>query len=130
MGRRFLLGLVLAAALAAPGTAHAAIPLTPCPDTTNGLQCGTVAVPLDRTGVVPGTIGLHVEVLPATGLPRGTMFLIAGGPGQGSAHVYGLGSTDTAEFMRAMLPGYTLVAFDNRGTGDSGGGGVFAATVR
>ena len=120
MGRRLLLGLVLAAALAAPGTAHAAIPLTPCPDTTNGLQCGTVNVPLDRTGVVPGTIGLHVEVLPATGLPRGTMFLIAGGPGQGSAHVYGLGSTDTAEFMRAMLPGYTLVAFDNRGTGDSG----------
>ena len=120
MGRRLLLGLVLAVALAAPGTAHAAIPLTSCPDTTNGLQCGTVNVPLDRTGVVPGTIGLHVEVLPAAGLPRGTMFLIAGGPGQGSAHVYGLGSTDTAEFMRAMLPGYTLEAFDNRGTGDSG----------
>ncbi|MDX6401727.1 MAG: hypothetical protein QOF27_2333, partial [Gaiellaceae bacterium] len=107
-------------ALVAPGTAHAAITLTPCPDTTNGLQCGTVDVPLDRTGVVPGTIALHVEVLPATGLPRGTMFLVAGGPGQGSAHVYGLGSPDSAEFMRAMMPGYTLVAFDNRGTGDSG----------
>ena len=49
-----------------------------------------------------------------------TLFLIAGGPGQGSAKAYDLGSKDNADFMRAMLPGYTLVAFDNRGTGSSG----------
>jgi len=77
-------------------------------------------VPLDRTGVMPGTISLHVEVLPATGIPRGVMFLIAGGPGQGSGKAFNLGSSDSADFMRAMLPGYTLVAFDNRGTGASG----------
>lgn len=77
-------------------------------------------VPLDRTGVVAGSISLHVEVLPASGVPRGTLFLIAGGPGQGSARSYGLSSADSAAFMQAMLPGYTLVAFDNRGTGDSG----------
>jgi pimeloyl-ACP methyl ester carboxylesterase len=120
VGRRLLLGLVLVAVLALPGQAHAAIPLTPCPGATDGLQCGTVVVPLDRTGAVPGTIPLHVEVLPASGVPRGTMFLIAGGPGQGSARSYGLSNSDSAEFMQAMLPGYTLVAFDNRGTGDSG----------
>lgn len=120
VGRRFLLGLAAAVVLAAPGQARAAIPLTPCPGKTDGVQCGTVNVPLDRTGATAGTIGLHIEVLPPSGLPRGTMFLVAGGPGQGSAHAYNLGDKDSAEFMQAMLPGYTLVAFDNRGTGDSG----------
>jgi len=120
VGRRFLLGLALAVALAAPGQARAAVSLTPCPEATNGLQCGTVDVPLDRSGGTPGTISLHVEVLPASGLPRGTMFLIAGGPGQGSAGAYGLGSASSAGDMQNMFPGYTLVAFDNRGTGKSG----------
>jgi pimeloyl-ACP methyl ester carboxylesterase len=120
VGRRLLLGLVLVAGLALPGQAHAAIPLSPCPGATDGLQCGTVVVPLDRTGVVAGSVSLHVEVLPAGGVPRGTMFLVAGGPGQGSARSYALSNADSADFMQAMLPGYTLVAFDNRGTGDSG----------
>ena len=106
--------------LVAPGRASAAIGLSPCPDATTGVQCGTVDVPLDRSGGMPGTIPLHVEVLPATGLPRGTIFLIAGGPGQGSAGAYGLGSANGATDMQSMFPGYTLVAFDNRGTGKSG----------
>jgi pimeloyl-ACP methyl ester carboxylesterase len=118
VGRSFLLGLAAAVVLVLPGKAHAAIALTPCPGATNGLQCGTVEVPLDRSGAVPGTISLHVEVLPASGVPRGTMFLIAGGPGQGSAGAYSL-STSGAD-MQNMFPGYTLVAFDNRGTGKSG----------
>jgi pimeloyl-ACP methyl ester carboxylesterase len=118
LGRRFLLGLLLAALLVVPSQARAAAPFTQCQP--NGLQCGTVDVPLDRSGRVGGTISLHVEVLPAQGNVRGVMFLVAGGPGQGSASSFNLGSADSAEFMRAMLPGYTLVAFDNRGTGDSG----------
>jgi pimeloyl-ACP methyl ester carboxylesterase len=69
---------------------------------------------------MPGTLSLHVEVLPAEGSARGVMFLVAGGPGQGSANAYDLGSRENAAFMRAMLPGYSLVAFDNRGTGRSG----------
>ena len=120
VGRRFFLGLAVALALVAPGQARAAISLSPCPQTTDGVQCGTVDVPLDRAGAVPGTIPLHVEVLPASGVPRGTMFLIAGGPGQGSAGAYSLGSTTAATDMQTMFPGYTLVAFDNRGTGKSG----------
>jgi pimeloyl-ACP methyl ester carboxylesterase len=111
---------VLAVMLVAPGRASAAIGLSPCPDATTGVQCGTVDVPLDRSGRMPGTIPLHVEVLPATGLSRGTIFLIAGGPGQGSAGAYGLGSANGATDMQSMFPGYTLVAFDNRGTGKSG----------
>jgi pimeloyl-ACP methyl ester carboxylesterase len=92
---------------------------TPCGRPT-GVLCATVTVPIDRTGVFPGTIGLHVEELPAAGTPRGVVFLIAGGPGQGSAHVYGLGDPSAVALYRYLFPGYTLVAYDDRGTGDSG----------
>ncbi len=77
-------------------------------------------VPLDRTGAVPGTISLHVEVAPAVGTRRGVMFLLAGGPGQGSARVFDLGSDTSVSLFRFLFPGYTLVAYDDRGTGSSG----------
>ncbi|CAN5213979.1 hypothetical protein BH18ACT12_BH18ACT12_22350 [soil metagenome] len=118
MGRRLFLGLLFAAVLVLPGRANAAAPFTQCQP--NGLRCGMVDVSLDRTGGVPGTLSLNVEVLPAQGSSRGVMLLIAGGPGQGSAGAFNLGDADSAEFMRAMMPGYTLAAFDNRGTGKSG----------
>lgn len=118
MGRRFLLALAVAAVLVVPGRAEGAIPLAPCK--TGGVECGTVDVPLDRGGRMTGTISLHVEILPADGLARGVMFLIAGGPGQGSAGSFNLGPGFTRDLVRFMFPGYTLVAFDNRGTGVSG----------
>ena len=116
---RFVLVVSVLAVLALPGQARAAVPLTPCGKRVAALECGTVTVPLDRTGGTPGTIGLHVEVLPAA-FPRGIMFLLAGGPGQGSATVFDLGTADEADFFRFLFPSYTLVAFDNRGTGQSG----------
>lgn len=59
-------------------------------------------------------------MLPAEGVPRGAIFLLAGGPGQGSAHVFGLGTPASAALFRFLFPGYTLVAYDDRGTGSSG----------
>jgi pimeloyl-ACP methyl ester carboxylesterase len=88
--------------------------------TAAGLECSQVVVPLDRTGVVPGTISLHVEQLPTEGIVRGTIFLIAGGPGQGSAHVFGLGNPSADQLYRYLFPGYNIVAYDDRGTGQSG----------
>jgi pimeloyl-ACP methyl ester carboxylesterase len=82
--------------------------------------CSTVNVPLDRTGAVPGTIPLHVETIPAHGSPRGVVFLIAGGPGQGSAHTFDLGDPEERTYFQFLFPGYTLVAYDDRGTGASG----------
>src|SRR2546430_16474141 len=91
---------------------------TPCGRPT-GVLCATVTVPLDRTGVFPGSVALHVEELPATGTPRGVIFLIAGGPGQGSAHGYGLGDETAVSPYRFLFPGSTLVAYYVRGTPDS-----------
>jgi pimeloyl-ACP methyl ester carboxylesterase len=120
VGRRLLLPLVVAAFFCTASGAHAAASLTPC-GKTRGLLCGTVVVPLDRSGSVAGTIPLHVEELPsASRSPRGVMFLVAGGPGQGSAKSFDLGSASVAQQFQAIFPDYTLVAFDNRGTGASG----------
>jgi len=110
---------VVLGAVAAPGSAQARAGAT-CTGTTPGLVCSDVVVPLDRSGVVPGSITLHVESLPPNGPSRGAVFLIAGGPGQGSAHVFDLGSPDSANLFRFLFPGYTLVAYDDRGTGASG----------
>ena len=109
------LALVVALALVAgAGSAQAAG--TAC---ARGVVCSIVDVPLDRTGAVPGTIALHVEELPPLGASRGAIFLIAGGPGQGSAHTFDLGGAQS-QFFRALFPDYTLVAYDDRGTGASG----------
>ena len=89
----------------------------PC-EGSSAVFCGDVEVPVDRGGGVPGRISLHVEKLPATGADRGVMFLLAGGPGQGATRVFDL--RNDAERWRSLFPGYTLVAFDPRGTGKSG----------
>ena len=102
-----------------PATRRLEVSATPC-GKTPGLLCSDVVVPLDRSGLTPGTVALHVETLPALGTQRGVMFLVAGGPGQGSARVFGLSDPSIADNYRFLFPGYTLVAFDNRGTGASG----------
>ena len=110
--------LAVLALFAGAGEARAAVPLTPCQGKA-GVQCGTVTVPLDRTGLSAGTIGIHFEVLPAQGTARGVMFLIAGGPGQGSAESFDLAPGFNRQLMQLLFPNYTLVSVDNRGTGKS-----------
>jgi len=111
---------VLAALIAfVPAVARAAAPSGEACGDTPGLRCLAVTVPLDRSGRVPGRVLLHVEVLPAQPA-RGALFLVAGGPGQGSADVFELGTPDYADELRELMPGYTLVAVDSRGTGRSG----------
>jgi pimeloyl-ACP methyl ester carboxylesterase len=117
--RGLLVVAALAGTLLAPGHAAAVrAAFAPCSARSGALECATVNVPLDRSGATPGTVSLHVERLPAGGTPRGVMFLIAGGPGQASALAFDLASSG-AQF-RDQFPGYTLVAFDPRGTGRSG----------
>lgn len=107
--------LVLCAAVAAPG-ASAQGPFSPC--ALNGLECATIAVPLDYSGATPGELSLHVEELPAAGTPRGVMLLLAGGPGQASAETFDL--AHEGAYWQSLFPGYTLATYDDRGTGQSG----------
>jgi pimeloyl-ACP methyl ester carboxylesterase len=109
--------LALGAVAFTPGVARAAgIPLHAC-TTGKPVMCGSVTVPLDYSGATPGFIKLAVQELPAKGAVRGTMFMIAGGPGQGSIEAYGLDSQGS--FFQQAFPGYNLVTFDDRGTGIS-----------
>ncbi len=78
--------------------------------------CTTVTVPLDRSGAVPGTIGLRVERLQAGVAPSSSAVLaLAGGPGQAADPLAGL-------LAAAIAPGLhsrDLIVYDQRGTGRS-----------
>ena len=80
-GRSVFLALAVAASLTLPAGAQAAIDFRSC----NGIGCGRLVVPLDRSGAVPGRVSLYVERRPARRRPRrGVTLLLAGGPGQPS----------------------------------------------
>jgi pimeloyl-ACP methyl ester carboxylesterase len=113
--RLALVPVLLAAVVAAPG-AGAASGFDAC--SPNGLQCATLSVPLDHSGATAGQVPLYVEELPATGTPRGVMLMLAGGPGQASAETFDLAKRGA--YWQSYFPGYTLVAYDDRGTGKSG----------
>jgi pimeloyl-ACP methyl ester carboxylesterase len=116
MVRRVLLALTASVAATVLGTAPAsAFDTHPCPKAT-AFRCGTVTVPLDRTGNVPGTVKLAVAVEAPRKGAGGFLLALSGGPGQPSIPF--------AESFRASLaPALAhrrLVLLDQRGTGDSG----------
>lgn len=119
LGARALLTATATALLGAlaitPGAA--AIALRPCPEQP-GFGCGTLRVPLDRTGVVPGTIGLRVAVQdgPAARRRPGLLVALTGGPGQAGRFAAGQFEQTLAPLLRDRR----LVVLDQRGTGASG----------
>jgi len=108
-----------APAAAAEGQGGSGVALRRCApgDARDRTRCGTVTVPLDRGGSVPGTVRLRVRVVPpASGSADGTVIALAGGPGQAA--------TPLAPTIAAMLGPAArtrrVVTFDQRGTGRSG----------
>ena len=95
--------------------------MTPCVGKSNAyVLCGRVVVPLDPTGKVAGTVTLHVEELPNSPAGNRTskvMVLLAGGPGQAATAAFEL--RHYGDVWRHLFPGYTIVAYDDRGTGRS-----------
>src|SRR5436190_4273986 len=107
------IGLVLAAA-----PASAAIKPAECTtifDLTGAL-CGTITVPLDRGGAVPGRVKLFMELdRVAGGAQRSTIAVFPGGPGRAI-------TTEGRRFAhdrRKARKGHYLLLFDQRGTGRS-----------
>jgi pimeloyl-ACP methyl ester carboxylesterase len=109
-----LLATVFAAHLLLAGDAAARTAFAPC-RAGSPVLCGTVTAPLDPSHRQPGSVRLHVEVFP--GASAKTLFLVAGGPGQASTRAFDL--RHSRAWLQARFPGYTLVAFDDRGTGRS-----------
>src|SRR5439155_7123662 len=68
--RRLLLPVLSCSALLAPVAAHAdSIAYSPCPSRA-GFECGTLTVPLDPSGAVPGTVDLAVTRAVAASNPQ------------------------------------------------------------
>ena len=107
--------LVAGVFLVVASSADAAIPFAPCPQTP-ALQCGSLDVPLDRSGSVPGAIRIAAmrRVTPTN--PTATAVVaLAGGPGQAATPL----TLDFATVMAPALGTRDLLVFDQRGTGAS-----------
>ncbi len=87
-----------------------------CP---KGLTCGTVTVPVDHAAPPGGpSLTLTYARAPATGTRRGTMLVLAGGPGSAAISFYTKpGHEHDLDGLRKTQD---LVIVDTRGTGRSG----------
>lgn len=109
-----LAALSFFATILAPTSASAAT-WSPCVYALIPIDCATYDLPADRTGAFPGTTKVRAMRQSAPEGPRmGTIFVLAGGPGQGSAAMMDL--------MASLFGGanrYDVVAIDQRGSGES-----------
>jgi pimeloyl-ACP methyl ester carboxylesterase len=100
-------------ASASPGpTAH--ITWSPCPHTT-GYRCGTLPVPLDYQHPSRGTLRLAVIERPVAH-SKGVVIFNPGGPGESGVLILPLLALSVPTAVRDE---FTLVSFDERGTGSS-----------
>src|SRR3954452_7641476 len=115
--RRLLTPVLSCVALLAPAGARAdGITYAPC-QSRAGFECGTLNVPLDYTGGVPGTVTLAATRAVASSNPAHSAILgLAGGPGQPALPL----AEEFAASMSAGLTNRDLLVFDQRGTGASG----------
>jgi pimeloyl-ACP methyl ester carboxylesterase len=98
-----------------PGARPARPALTgahPCPGLP-GFTCSYLAVPLDRSGKVPGTLRLQVAAGDNVHARLGTLLFLTGGPGQPGVPNVRPVDHELTPAIRA----YRLVMIDQRGTG-------------
>jgi pimeloyl-ACP methyl ester carboxylesterase len=105
--------------LAAPPPPQAAASVRPVSCDTSfdvrGAQCGTISVPLDRSGKVPGKTSLFVERIAAAKQSKSTIVFFPGGPGAATS-IYG---SDILAALGKAMEDHDLLLFDQRGTGRS-----------
>jgi pimeloyl-ACP methyl ester carboxylesterase len=114
MAARLVLAAAVLALLVASPARAASLDWRSCSDGF-GADCARLAVPLDRSGTLPGTISLRVARMPGPA-SRPTLVYLSGGPGGG-----GLDELESVLWtLSGLTGGYRVVAFDQRGTGRSG----------
>ena len=100
----------------------AALDFTPCADAASqpgaarpGLQgslCAVRTVPAIYDGASPERLSLFVRKFAAVGASRGSVWAIAGGPGESGASLYPF-----VDVLRRSFPGFDILVPDHRGTG-------------
>src|SRR5688572_20999557 len=107
--------LALLATLAVAAPADAKRRWRPCPE-ADGPRCTTVRVPLDRAGAMKGHVDLHVARVAFARRSDSFLMYLSGGPG--GAGVYEM--IDVLFELPRLTREYTVIGFDQRGTGASG----------
>ncbi len=80
------------------------------------LECARVKVPLDRSGGLDGTVSLRVARARFAGRDADHLMYLSGGPG--GAGVFEM--IDVMLTVPSLLDRFTVIGFDQRGTGASG----------
>jgi pimeloyl-ACP methyl ester carboxylesterase len=107
------IGAVALALLAGAAPATARLRWSSCWDVE--AECATLRVPLDRSGAVPGRVGLRLaRFTPPTRRP--TLLYLSGGPGGAGVEEF----SDVLFEASGLERTFDLVSFDQRGTGHSG----------
>lgn len=104
--------LVVGAFLLTPSVAQAAS--RPCPD-ARSFTCTRISLPLDRTGTVPGRIGVRYATETGRRPKKKVLLALTGGPGQPGVP---FGPSYAGGFA-GVLDEHRLVVLDQRGTGGS-----------
>ena len=118
MNRRLHLFAGLLGALSWSGAVQGA-DFAPCTDADTrpalaGSLCSREPVPLSATAQAGEQLSLFVRKFPAPGPSKGTVWLVAGGPGESGASLYPF-----IDRLRRSFPGFDLLVPDHRGTGYS-----------
>jgi pimeloyl-ACP methyl ester carboxylesterase len=114
MTKGFLPFAALLLALLYGGSAQGAR-FHPCEDALGDSVCARETAPLSHApGVTGEQLSLFVRKFPASGPGKGTVWLVAGGPGESGASLYPF-----IERLRRSFPGFDLLVPDHRGTGFS-----------
>jgi pimeloyl-ACP methyl ester carboxylesterase len=80
-----------------------------------GAKCGTVTVPIDRSGKVPGKVRLFYELLKSPKKSKSTIAVFPGGPGAATSIL----GYDVLPVLGKSTQDHNLLLLDQRGTGRS-----------
>jgi pimeloyl-ACP methyl ester carboxylesterase len=112
--RRAMMTAVLALlVLAAP--AEGKLRWRGCPE-AEGVRCAKLRVPLDRSGATKGSVGLRVARVSFTRRRQHHLMYLSGGPGGAGV----IEMIDVLLEVPQLMDDFTVLGFDQRGTGRSG----------